>query len=131
MNRPVGEHQEIQVGGELDEARLRAIASRALLLRNLCVPEAEALEYATDDDGETPCIVDYADGGETSYGRTELHVGCGDYCPVLIAVPWDPDMGGIPRENAVAVAHAGRDMLDLVREVISLRELLNRSSEGR
>lgn len=135
------DHQEVQVGGPLNEERLRAIMVRGYLLRNLCVSPEEAFtykdrvplasneippwsEYPNDPqhvDGETPTLVHCQAENET-WAHCELHVGCGENCPIMLDVPFDPDSGGVPSENAVAVAHAGRDLIDLVREVLALRK---------
>lgn len=136
------DHGEVQVGGELTEQRLRAIMRRGWLFRNLCVSEAEALEYKDPHDpppgaptppwsefggdqhtdGETPTMVFYeGDGGETTHAYAEVHVGCGEICPVFATIPYDGDMGGVPTANAEAIMHAGRDLIDLVREVVRLR----------
>lgn len=135
------DHEELIVGGELDEARLAAIMKRGWLLRNIAVREDEALTYrsqfdptklpphapagATLDnyrDGETPMLVwDEGDGNETRQASHEIHVGCGEICPVFATIPYDGDSGGVPSENAHAIVHAGRDLIDLVREVVALR----------
>lgn len=129
-------HEEVKVGGPLDEKRLRSIMVRALRLRNLCVSAAEALEYRAklptavrweypenDTDGETPILVERYKGEELN--SIELHVGCGEMCPVLAAIPFDGDSGGVDQLTAEAIAHSGRDMIDLVREVLHLRYLLS------
>ena len=135
------DHEELIVGGALDEARLRAIMKRGWLLRNVAVSEAKALTYRSNHDpgelpphavegatldnyrdGETPVLVwNEGDGGETRYASHEVHVGCGEICPVFAVIPYDGDMGGVPSENAHAIVHAGRDLIDLVREVVALR----------
>lgn len=141
------DHDEVQVGGELDEARLRAIMVRGFRLRNLCVSGDEVFTYkapthdhASDGsgttpwseyggtqhtDGETPWIVhgvkNYEGAPDPATETYELHMGCGDVCGVFASIPYDPDMGRAPEENAEAIAHAGRDLIDLVREVVALR----------
>jgi hypothetical protein len=113
---------EVEVGGDLDEMRLRRIMVDAWLFRNLAVSEREALEYAVEGDGETPTLVLWdGDGGETRFGSAEIHVGCGDVCGIFAVVPYDGDMGCVPVANALAIARAGRNMIDLVREVMRLR----------
>lgn len=110
-------HLEPEVGGDLDDARLRAIAVRAYRLRNMSVSESEAFE---PHDSETPTLC--ADTNIMSeVCAVSLHVGCGENCPVLVDVPFDNDSGGVDGGVALAIAHAGRDMLDLVTEVRTLR----------
>jgi hypothetical protein len=143
MTGPLSDHEEVEVGGDLDADRLRAIMVRGFLLRNLAISAAEAFTYPAQatypgmvdgvppwsayggtqhTDGETPTLVwDAGDGGETRMPSHEVHVGCGELCPVFAVVPWDGDSGGVPSENARAIAHAGRDLIDLVREVVMLR----------
>lgn len=117
-----------EVGGTLDEHRLRRIAVRALELRNMMSsPESVFEDLAKvgnpDREGETPELLYYAgDDGETTMPRYELHVGCGDICGVLAEFPYDGDSGGAHRSTAEAVVHAGRDLLDLVNEVRVLRD---------
>lgn len=121
-------HREIEVGGELTEDRLAEIAVRAFLLRNRLVSPAEAL--GSTEDGETPLLVEHHDEEDPSESWIEVHVGCGDACGVFVTVPWDGDMGCVPTENAVAIVHAGRDLLDLVREVRRLRALCATTAEA-
>jgi hypothetical protein len=114
-------HIEVEtVGGELDEDRLRRIAVRAYDLRNMAVAEQDALE---PHDSETPTLVERydSDDGDRAQLSFELHVGCGDTCGVLAVVPYDGNIGEAPREVAFAIAHAGRDLLDLIAEVRQLR----------
>ncbi len=142
MSGPMSDHEEVRVGGPLDADRLRAIMVRGFLLRNLCVSADEAFTFRNPHDpkpgedvpwsdfehpgqhtdGETPTLVwDKGDGGETRLESHEVHVGCGESCGVLAVVPWDGDSGGVPTTDAIAIAHAGRDLIDLVREVVMLR----------
>lgn len=118
---------EVDVRGEMDEDRLRSIMVDAWLFRNLSVSEKHALEYRPVNDGEAPTIVEVeGDGDETRMPSVEVHVGCGDVCGVFAVIPWDGDMGCAPMANAQAIARAGRNMVDLVREVVKLRAMLAR-----
>lgn len=155
-----GDHDEVMVGGPLDEPRLRAVMARGYALRNLSVPEDKALEYEAKKpgstswsecgfenhtDGETPTLV-YGYEPEMGYDpvsgemvvikrdslRTiELHVGCGDHCGVLAAIRYDSDLGGCDEQLAQAIAHAGRDLIDLVRELVKLRATVAELRGGR
>lgn len=147
MTGSLSPHEEVKVGGPLDEARLRQIMVRGWLFRNLAVSEKEAFEFKNPHDpapgermpwsdhehlgqhtdGETPTLVwDHgpklnADTTDYAAASVEVHMGCGEVCGTFAAVPYNGDMGGVPSENAVAIAHAGRDLIDLVREVRLLR----------
>lgn len=139
-------HDEVAVGGPLDDVRLRAIMVRGFLFRNLCINATEAFTYrdphdpkpgetmpwseyqhhGQHTDGETPMLVwrerkDIDGSVEIATACMEVHVGCGDVCPVFAIIPYDGDSGGVPSSNAEAIAHAGRDLIDLVREVTRLR----------
>jgi hypothetical protein len=126
------DHDEPEnVGGPLDLARLQRIAVRGWWLRNRFTSESEALDFDRIESdafggGETPVLVwREGDRGETSWPSIEIHMGCGDACPVAAIIPYDGDSGGVDQRMAEAIAHAGRDLLDLTREVVELRRLVN------
>lgn len=89
-------------------------------LRNVC-------ELESDGDGETPYLVERGacppegdprrEEWELSEWRYELHVGCGDVCPVLAVVPYDYDADGPLHEVAESIAMAGEVIIGLVERV--------------
>lgn len=127
-HRNLRDHHLINVGGPLDDDRLRRIEARGLALRNTSRRNAAgAYGEGSEADGETPTICERVN--EDGHVSAELHVGCGEHCPVLVAVPYDDDVGGLALDPE-ALAHVGRDVLDLVDEVRRLREALGRSEAG-
>jgi hypothetical protein len=116
------------VGGPLTEERLVAILKRAGDLRNWDVWEAEArtllLAESAHVVGETPTLTHYrcTEDGERDEAGDHIDVQVAGEC--MCTLPWDPDSGGLHDQTALAIAHAGQDLLDLVREVARLRRIL-------
>lgn len=109
MNQTKLNHHDVQAGGPLDEARLAQIRSRALHLY-----------------GDAPPLVSFYEETSEEPAQYEVHAGCVEAkrrrwkCGTCVAtVPGD---GADSGETAIAIAHAGRDLLDLVAEVERLRE---------
>lgn len=92
----------------------------AAILRNVW-------DIEQDGEGETPTLVEIGacppDGDprreawEIEDWRWEVHVGCGDYCPVMASVPYDFDSDGPHRQIAEAIAQAGEVIIGLVERV--------------
>ena len=138
------DHEEIP---RLPIDDLREVRKVAGLLRNAFLDGAEK------DGGETPTITEVGSEEQhnalmaTRYrsgivdGRIdpgdepapewdpmewhyELHVGCGEMCPVLAVVPYDCEAAAPDIRAARAIAQAGGIILDLAAEVERLRELV-------
>lgn len=83
-----------------------------------------------EGEGETPVIVEIGalppeghpdrDTWEIADWRFEVHVSCGEYCPVLAVVPYDFDSDGPHRRIAEAIAQAGEVILGLVERAAAL-----------
>lgn len=122
----MADHQETEVGGAIDEARLIAVVRRGADLRNWHMSDDGARVWLRSPGllfGETPRVIgprrdEHHDDGP---GPIELHMGCGDCCGVLAELPYDGDVGGWHYQAAAAIVHAGADLLDLAREVQRLR----------
>lgn len=83
-----------------------------------------------EGEGETPTLVEVGalppeghpgrEGWDISLWSWEVHVGCGDYCPMLAVVPYDFDSDAPHRDTAEAIAQAGEVILGLVERVREL-----------
>jgi hypothetical protein len=94
--------------------------------------------YAGKGEGETPFIVEIGkpwepgeDGATARYllqdkseWRYELHVGCGELCPVLAVVPYDGDANAPSHQVAEAIAQAGEVILGLTERIAALEQAI-------
>lgn len=100
---------------------------------------AQALEVAAalrnvysigEGEGETPTLVEVGalppeghpgrNNWDISMWSWEVHVSCGEMCPVLAVVPYDFDSDGPHRKIAEAIAQAGEVILGLVERIRAL-----------
>lgn len=106
---------------------LKAVRKVAGILRNAFVDGTER------DAGETPTICEMGSEEAFNAGHTHghaewephewhyaLHVGCGEICPVLATVPYDPESCAPDLAVARAIAQAGGIIFDLAARVEDL-----------